>query len=87
MPNRMMKGTRGKIPDIFAILDQFAIKNIVSIFTGIFSPLSDPILPLRVGRHLLHCGSVAMDKQSLMGHALHLRQPRFVNNIGVAKGD
>ena len=83
----MIKETRGESPDIFAILDQFAIKNIVSIFTGIFSPLSDPILPFRVGRHLLHCGSVAMDKQSLMGQALHLRQPRFVSNTCVAKGD
>jgi hypothetical protein len=33
------------------------------------------------------CGSLAMPKQSIMGHVLHLRQPRFVNIPSKAKGD
>jgi len=44
-------------------------------FIGIFYPTGEPISP-----HLLRCSAFAVDDHSFMRCALHLRQPRLVNN-------
>jgi hypothetical protein len=49
--------------------------SIHSLYVGIFHPSGEPI-----SLHLLRCGPIAVDDHSFMGHALHLQQPRLVNN-------
>lgn len=44
MPKLIITEISGKNPDISVILDKFIAKNVISIISGIFSPLGEPIL-------------------------------------------
>ena len=83
----MMTEMKRRSPDISVVLEKIAIRNALSMITGIFSLLKNPILPLGWARFLVRCGSFANHRQSFMGRALNLRQSRFVNNLGIDKGD
>jgi len=62
---------------ILTLLKKLFKKNLFYIHRGIFYPSGEPILV-----HLLRCDPFAVDDHSGMGHALHLHQPRLVNNPG-----
>ncbi len=60
-------------------LQFFAFLLTLFIFIiGIFYPSGEPISP-----HLLRCSAFAVEDHSFMRCALHLRQPRLVNNPGL----